>query len=166
MRLKEGDRESVSDWCSLGTEHFHLEKFWLWWEIITVLIKKEGEIQLSPLTGKCLTFGLMGVLLNLSFNEWDRCHFLLLTPHSLERAPATQIAKKLSPYTLVRDNKGKSAKYEATHENKGTFCSPFQAIFLSILNTLTHFFTHSFIHTYTKSIQTILLKLFYHTLPK
>ena len=45
MRLKEGDRESVSDWCSLGTEHFHLEKFWLWWEIITILIdkKKRGK---------------------------------------------------------------------------------------------------------------------------
>ena len=44
MRLKEGDRESVSDWCGLGTDHFHLEKFWLWWEIIIVLIKKEGEV--------------------------------------------------------------------------------------------------------------------------
>ena len=89
--------------------------------------------------------------MNLSFNEWDRCHFLLLTPHSLERVPAPQIAKKLSPYTLVRDNKGKSAKYEATHENQGPFCSPFQAIFLSILNTLTYFFTHFFIYTYVKN---------------
>ena len=44
MRLKEGDRENVSDWCGLVTDHFHLEKFWLWWEIITFLIKKEGEI--------------------------------------------------------------------------------------------------------------------------
>ena len=41
IRLKEGDRESVSDWCGLGTKHFHLEKFWLWWEIIAVLIKNK-----------------------------------------------------------------------------------------------------------------------------
>ena len=35
---------------------------------------------------------------NLSFSEWERCHFFLLTPHSLERVPAIQIAEKLCPF--------------------------------------------------------------------
>ena len=47
--------------------------------------------------GECLTFGLTGVLLNLGFSEWDRCHFLLLTPHSFKRVPAIQITEKLCP---------------------------------------------------------------------
>ena len=46
-------------------------------------------------------FGLTGVLLNLSFSEWNRCHFFFLTPHSLERVFAIQIAEKLCPLSKI-----------------------------------------------------------------
>ena len=59
-RLKEGDRESVSDWCGLGTDHFHLEKFWLWWEIITVLIKKRGGNIAQSINGRVLNVWVNG----------------------------------------------------------------------------------------------------------
>ena len=97
MRLKEGDRESVSHWCGLWTEHFHLQKFWLWWEIVTVLIKKRGGNIAQSINGRMPNVWVNGVLLNFSFSEWDRCHFFLLTSHGLERVPATQFAEKLSP---------------------------------------------------------------------
>ena len=71
------------------------------WEPIFFQGERERErtdgFNKKNITGECLNVWVNRVHLNLSFCEWDRCYFLLLTPHGLERVPATQFAEKLSP---------------------------------------------------------------------